>query len=888
MKNDLFDAVRDGATVLTVNKRLARHLLRGYDQAQVASGLTVWPAAPILSLDAWVLRQFQGLDAAGTLLSDAQCQYLWEEIIAADSAAAGRDLLQRAQTASRAREAHRLLTAYLVEVKEAEAEEDHLAFLRWRRRWEARRQAGNYLDRADLLPVVTAAIAGGTCQTPSRLILAGFDDLTPAIRALCAAIEQRGGMIERWDPQPFPDAAVARQHAADMAEEVRSCARWVREQLERNPAARVGVVVPNLAEYQGLLERTFRAELTPSACLSLDDGPGSVTFSLGTPLANEGVVRTALRLLGVQELLRLDEISWLLRSPYLGGSRAEAAARARADRDLRARRRCEWRLSALTRVLTGVPRMTALLATLGKGREGSRRRLPGEWAEHFATLLEGCGWPGDRGIGSREYQAVDHFKALLGELAALDLVASPLPRGEALATLARLTTEAVFQPEGGEGGPRVLGMLEAAGFDFDALWVLGLHERAFPAPPRPHPFLPLTVQSRLHMPHADAGRELEFAQRLLSRLLTSAPEVIVSWPGQLDGAALRSSPLLRDIPDATLSPLPCNDPFQLLQAAPCALEDVLDDHAVPLATLKPFTGGTSILTDQALCPFRAFAHHRLLAVKLDSADIGLDGMARGSLVHGVLERFWKQVRTRAALLALDAARQDSLLVTAAEETLANYERRAHSDLSPKLRELELHRLTKVAAGWLELERKRPPFRVVEIEQRHEAAVGSLRLRTRVDRIDELDNGQLAIIDYKTGEQGPAQWLDRRVTEPQLPLYCLELDDARIGAVLFASVRSREKDCTFRGLARRPDDFKGMSLKSQEKLLSKSGLANFDAAIEHWRSALPALGDAFVGGVATVDPVDQRKGCDTCDLHGLCRVDERGVAAGDDEEGAGDE
>ena len=888
MKNDLFDAVRDGATVLTVNKRLARHLLQGYDQAQAASGLTVWPAAQILSLDAWILRQFHKLDSAATLLSDPQSQYLWEEIVAADAAAVGRDLLQRAQTAGRAREAHRLLTAYLADIRESEAEEDHLAFLRWRRQWEARRRAGNYLDRADLLPIVTAAIAGGTCQAPSRLILAGFDDLTPAARSLCAAIEQHGGSIERWDPLPFPAASAVRQHAADMAEEVRWCARWVRWQLERNPGARIGVVVPNLSEYQGLLERTFRAELTPSDCLSLEDGPGTVAFSLGTPLASEGVVVAALRLLAVQDSLSLDEMSWLLRSPYLGGSRVEAAARARADRDLRARRRCEWRLASLAKVLNGVPRMTATLAALGKGREGVRKRLPGEWAEHFAMLLEGCGWPGDRGIGSREYQAVDHFKELLGQLAALDLVAAPLTRGEALSTLTRLASEAVFQPEGGEGGPRVLGMLEAAGFDFDALWVLGLHERAFPAPPRPHPFLPLHLQSRLRMPHADAGRELEFAQRLMARLLTSAPEVIVSWPGQLDGAPLRSSSLLRSLPDATLPLLPGHDPFQALQAASCPLEEVLDDHAAPLATLKPFTGGTNILTDQALCPFRAFTHHRLLAGKLDSADIGLDGMARGSLVHGVLERFWKQVRTRAGLLALDASRLDSLLATAAEEALTAFERRAHSDLPPKLRELELRRLTKVAAGWLELERKRPPFRVVEIEQRHEAAVGSLRLRTRVDRIDELDNGQLAIIDYKTGEQGPSQWLDRRVTEPQLPLYCLELDDARIGAVLFASVRSREKDCTFRGLARMPDDFTGMSQKSQEKLLSKSGLTDFDAAVEHWRNALPALGDAFVGGVATVDPVDQRKACNTCDLHGLCRVDERGVAAGDDEEGEGDE
>jgi probable DNA repair protein len=657
----------------------------------------------------------------------------------------------------------------------------------------------------------------------------------------------------------------------DMADEVRTCARWARLRLERDPRAKVGVVVPRLGEYQGPIERIFRAELDPASCLSAGDAPDAFTLSLGTPLAREGLIHAALRILAVSDPLHLEDIGWLLRTPYLGGADTEGLARASADRALRERGRGEWSLAGLCRALIAVPRMAAILAGLREASRDGRRRFPGEWAEIFASLLAGCGWPGERGLTSREFQAIDHFRVILGQLATLDRVAQPMKRSEALVTLQRLAGETIFQPEGSEGRIQVLGMLEAAGFTFDALWIVGLHEGAFPPPPRPNPFLPLSLQSRLRMPHADATREREFAERLLHRLLRAAPEVVVSWPAQLDGAPLRPSPLLAGLVATPPELAPSWDPFRVILAAPCAFEEIVDNRAAPLSAGRLFSGGTTILKDQALCPFRAFAHHRLHAAQLESPDLGLDNMVRGNLVHGVLERFWRQVVSQAALLDLAPRRQAALLAAAAEEALQQHERRSRCDLPPRLRVLECQRLAVTAAAWLEMERLRPPFRVAEIEHRHDVAVGRLRLRTRVDRIDELPGDQVVVIDYKTGRPSPREWLDLRVTEPQLPLYCLDLDDSRIAAVLFAMVRARAKECAFRGVAREPDAWPKMSTKSQERLLAEHGLGGFDEILGHWRTVLPVLGDAFVDGWAAVDPVDPQQACKYCDLVTLCRI-----------------
>ncbi len=869
----LHDLLAAGGTVVTANKRLARNLRQEYELRLLAAGTSAWETPSILSLAAWLTRQLRDLGQEHRLLGEAQSLYLWEVVVSADAAGAGRDLLQVAQAARQARGARQLLATYLVDVPFLPREEEHQAFLRWRQRFLAECRKLDAIEHADLLPLVTGAIAAGTLPVAGKLVFAGFDEFTPALSALAQALAARGCVVELWQPPAFSPPAVTIATAADRAEEVRLCARWARGQLAADPQRRVGVVVPELTRYQSLIEEIFRAELAPASCSSLDDEAGGFTLSLGTPLAGEGVVSAALRLLAVGATISFADLSWLLRSPYLGGARQEWLERAAAERRLRDERRSEWHLSAAVRLLRArTPRLAGCLEALLAARRERGRHLPGGWAQLFAELLEACGWPGDRGLSSREYQAVDHLRALLGQLASLDRLARPQLASAALGTFKRLAAQAIFQAEGGESRLKVLGALEAGGAVFDSLWVMGLHEGALPAPPRPHPLLPLELQSRLCMPHADAGREFDFAARLAQRLFTSAPAVIASWPAAIDGAAQRPSPLLKDFPAAALELPASQDPFVAMSNAPCRHELLADGQGPKLPAGRPFAGGAALLKDQALCPFRAFARHRLHAEPLAETTIGLDGMSRGTLVHALLEHFWAQVKSRAALCQLGAESLRGLLGECAELALTHFERRSRSDLPKRLRTLEKERLVAVCGRWLELERERADFVVREIEKRHVARVGRLQLRTRIDRIDELPSGQLAVIDYKSGRTAMQQWLEERITEPQLPLYCLAHDDDQVGAVLFAEVRGKGDECAFRGVARNPDDWPKMKTSAQEKLFAEYGWRDFDDLLAHWREALPILGNAFADGRATVDPVDPARACGNCDLAALCRFD----------------
>jgi probable DNA repair protein len=315
------------------------------------------------------------------------------------------------------------------------------------------------------------------------------------------------------------------------------------------------------------------------------------------------------------------------------------------------------------------------------------------------------------------------------------------------------------------------------------------------------------------------------------------------------------------------------------------METVVDEQAPMLTTRKPFAGGTGILKDQALCPFRAFAHHRLRARRLDAPDVGLDDMARGSLIHTLLEGFWKATVSQAALLALSPPELDARLQECAEAALARLERERRCDLPPRQRHLELARLLVLAREWLAVEAQRSPFAVVEIEKQHVERVGRLTITTRVDRIDSLSDGRVAVIDYKTGKVDVGQWSDTRLSEPQLPLYCIGSGGESVGAVLFAALRNRSKERGFRGLAATGGLWPAQE-QALQKLLEERGWSSFGDLCAHWRTTLTALGDSFAAGIAMVDPVERRKSCEYCDLTTLCRILERGPASeieeGDDE------
>jgi exodeoxyribonuclease-5 len=699
------------------------------------------------------------------------------------------------------------------------------------------------------------------------------------------AIQASGVELAPWTHLNGISATATKQGFADCDAECRAVVGWAFTQLQQNPQARLGIVVPELERLRPRLAAFFDAALHPVALSSrFAEMPRDYDFSLGISLAKQPLIATALQLLriatGRRELSQQD-ISDMLLQPFWASGFAEADGRAQLDAAMRADLPTRISLERLVRFVQKHAARGLLLQHTSQAldalfdtlRELPARQLPSGWSREFTRLLDLVGWPGDRPVSSHEYQARKKFEETLLALGEFDALLGNVSFAQALQRLQRLTVEQVFQPET-EGDPHlfIMGMLETVAKPMDAIWVMGMNDHLWPPPARPNPLLPAALQRTAQLPGADGSVQAAFAQTVHERLLSSGGQLIFSYAHKDGDRELRPSPLVQAIPDAIDVP---SFAFSLAeQLAQPAGRELLDDHLAPAITPEErVRGGTGLLKAQAICPAWAYYRYRLGAKRMDEPIDGLDAMARGTLLHAVLQRFWHGHDSAYLHALTDSALQDAIGV-AVEAGFQLFEQALEEPLPPKFVLLEKQRLRTLLGVWLSYEQAREPFKVVACEQQTPVEIAGIKINLMIDRIDRLEEGGLVVIDYKTGAAiTQRSWADARITEPQLPLYAsIALAGEEIAAVCFAQVRADTQK--FIGVAARADALPEVkTLAEVAKVFPPETFADWPTLLNVWKTRITQIAEELARGEAGVvfqDEADLRD----CDVKPILRLPER--------------
>ncbi len=522
-------------------------------------------------------------------------------------------------------------------------------------------------------------------------------------------------------------------------------------------------------------------------------------------------------------------------------------------------------------------RLTELSKFSRENLHGSKRAS--EWGKAIAALLEAVGFPGERALDSTEYQTLKKLHEAIAGFAALDRVAPRMRFAEACARFSRLCADTLFQPEAPQVPIQVLGVLESAGLEFDHLWVMGLTDEAWPIPARPNPFVPVALQRAAGVPEASAAASLELDTRITRGWLAAAGEVVLSHPLREDDRELVPSALIRDIPVSTAPEDLALPEYESLRDAirRARREERLPDACGPaLAQAAVSPGGTGVFKDQAACPFKAFAARRLGAEGIEAPPTGLDAADRGTLLHAMLAKLWQELKSKVRLDAMAEGELDALLARAAEHAINRLRWFRPYAIAGRYMELEQARLAKLGRAWLEIERARAAFEVVETERKRAVSFGGVTVNAKLDRMDRLEDGSHAILDYKTGAANVGDWLGPRPDDPQLPFYAVSQSDKEgdeaVGVVAFARVKAGEMG--FKGIARSEGLIPGVGTIAKQRSAAAKDYESWEQLMGGWRYELETLGQAYAAGDARVDPKRGEETCRYCDLKPLCRINER--------------
>jgi ATP-dependent helicase/nuclease subunit B len=595
-------------------------------------------------------------------------------------------------------------------------------------------------------------------------------------------------------------AGLHRLHAADQHEEAAAIALILREALE-TAGARTALVTPDRD-----LAGRVSAELLRYGVIA-DDSAGETLAD--TPPA------VFLRLLvrAVAEELAPVPLLALLKHPLAGAGLAPAKCRAAAR---------ELELLCLRG-----PRPAPGLSGLRWALHDSRREGDRSAAADFLARVERCLEPALRIAASPVAPAlvIDPSLALAALIQSAERLAetddSPGParlwaaeEGEALATLLADVQAALplipEQPraslpglldavlegsvvrsrralrgrtDGSGEHPRVFiwGLLEARLQSTDLVVLGGLAETVWPPATDPGPWMSRPMRARAGLPSPEE-RVGQAAHDFVSAAC-AAPEVVLSCPRRRDGAPAvpaRWLERLRAYLEGRGERLPEHPAAawaRLLDQPQGAPVPVAPPSPCPPVRLRPrrlrVTEIETVLRD----PYAIYARHVLGLWKLDALDEGTDAADYGSILHDGLHRFLREHGP--------AWPEDAPLLLARAMDRALMERR----LRPALTAWWGPRIARIAAWVAGEESKRrasrPPVAIVsEVKGAWDFGRpgGPFTLIGRADRIERDEDGQLAILDYKTGVPPGPRYVEAGLA-PQLPLEACMAEEGAFGPEL---------------------------------------------------------------------------------------------------------
>jgi ATP-dependent helicase/nuclease subunit B len=521
---------------------------------------------------------------------------------------------------------------------------------------------------------------------------------------------------------------------ADPAEEAQAIAIALRQVLEE-PGRTAALITPDRALAQRVSAHLKRwgVEADDSAGRPLaQTPPGTLLLALAraaaerfAPVALLALLKHPLTMAGDGRLAWLEGVRLLdlsLRGPRppagLEGIAVHLADQDGRDRKVRQGAAAWW------------PQAAALLAPLEQAFE-DLSSLPALLAalREAATRLAGdSAWSGTAGRAAAD---------LLGELEAAAgegperIEAAHLPD-----MLERLMRDVAVRPPYGQH-PRIAiwGVLEARLQHADLLILGGLNEGVWPALPAPDPWLAPRIRSELGLPSLE--RRIGLAAHDFASALGAQRVLITRARRDPRAPAIASRFWLRlEAMTGGLTRAPDLRKWARAIDQPSAYQPAKQPGPTPDPAVRPREIAITDVDRLKADPYAFYARKILGLSALDSVDADPSAAWRGSAVHEVLEKWMKEDECNPEKLR---ARAEALL--------------ASQDAHPLMRALWQPLLTEAIqfiadqVDANQIEGRRP----LDAEIWGTIEIAGVTLGGKIDRIDRLADGSLAIVDYKTGK-----------------------------------------------------------------------------------------------------------------------------------------
>lgn len=899
----LLHTMREGGLILAPNHRIRDAILEAYEVNQKA---TVFQTPDVFAIDVWIkelweLAAEQAIAPFNQLqpLSAEEEHFVWAGII--ERSLAEFPLLNPDDTAAIVAQSYRNLKQWVSDdtatkrLHEATAIADVAAFIGWLREYHqfcANHKLISLGDSTQLLIENFESVKN--LVSHQSICLVDFFDPPPLYQKLFDEISTHLKLeFHNTDTGEKPRSEI-RFEFSDQASEIDNCVRWTKESIAADPNDHIGIIINTNSRQKEQLKRKLKLELRENS--RLDFNNTSTIFNSAAsdkPLIEQAIVFDALLLLNLhQDTQSSEDLCRLLRSPYTIAYENEKESRIRMESLMRNRFSVVGSLATFSSLLAQIDKThscpqlaAALIGYRGRIRNYKREKPASQWAQEFTALLGELGWPGNAN-SKVEKKLLEQWQSTLETFAATQTTLGALTFSKALQKLrnmvSRMDTRLEYDPR---CQLSVYSVAEASGLNFDKLWFLGFDDSSWPGITSPSPFLPYDLQREVGMPGSSSEADFERDRAAFDSIRNSVNGHTIASYHRLDGdMERRRSSLLNSFPDNNESiHFTAESKPALSSLHKTAVEEISDPAHFALLDGEEISGGSALLSNQSSCPFRAFANHRLHARELSEFESGLSNLSRGSAIHKAMETLFADMASQSALLELGEEQTRNVIDRATAAAISFLNTRFPLIMTPAFTKIETQRINGLIVQFLELEKQRSDFSIINNELELNWRYQSLNLNLKIDRVDQLGDGRFAIIDYKTGKTAPNKkdWLSERPLDLQLPFYYVvasEDGEREVSAVVIAHVNADKN--AYSGIAAEANFHSSLEpVKDADKQA-----IDWQDLTGPWRGKIELIADEFISGKANVAPTQGLATCQYCKLAPLCRINELSQQLFDDSEG----
>lgn len=314
--------------------------------------------------------------------------------------------------------------------------------------------------------------------------------------------------------------------------------------------------------------------------------------------------------------------------------------------------------------------------------------------------------------------------------------------------LERLRAEYLSFPGSPLKGFQVLGLLESRSLNFENVIVVDVNESILPKLKVSEPLIPSEVMLALGISRVEKEEEIQRYE--FFRLIKGAKGVHLIYSRDDEKERSRFIEELiweRQKKDKTYKLGTASFGFRA-EASRGKL--VYAKPPEVLEFLKAMRYSASKVNTYINCPLRFYFEHVLGIKELDKYSDEPDGSEIGTFIHGFLFESYKPFVGKKPIF--DAKYEADYLKKLEESFDGKFSKRMSSGAF-LVKEVVMHRMKRL----IENERNRNPKRIIALEQSYSSSYAAggrnYDFKARIDRIDELEDGSILIIDYKTGGAG---------------------------------------------------------------------------------------------------------------------------------------